>query len=108
MIPLLLSAFTENIPRNDFLAGIVWTIVLLVVPLGLLYCVIKWACDDAHERNGSKMLAVVLVLLFFPLGLFIWLLIRPKRKEFDFAQYKADHPQKFENTKPAEPDAPHG
>ena len=93
MNPLLLSTFTENIPRNDPLAIVVWTVVLFVVPIALLYCAIKWACGDADERRGSKFLAVILILLFFPLGLFVWLLIRPKRKEFDFAQYKADHKQ---------------
>jgi len=105
MIPLLLSAFSENIPRNDPLAMVVWTVVLLVVPLAFLYCANKWARDDAEERKGSIILATILMLLFFPLGLFVWLLIRPKRKEFDFARYKAEHkPDKLgENT--AEQDA---
>ena len=91
MNPLLLSAFTENIPRNDPLAEIVWAVVALVVPLALIYCAVKWACGDADERQGSKVLAVILVLLFFPLGLFVWLLIRPKKEDFDFARYKAEH-----------------
>lgn len=91
MNPLLLSTFTENIPRNDPLAIVVWTVVLIVVPLALVYCAVKWVSEDAEERHGSKVLAVILVLLFFPLGLFVWLLIRPKRKEFDFSRYKEEH-----------------
>jgi len=70
MNPLLLSTFTENIPRNDPLAIVVWTVVLIVVPLALVYCAVKWVSEDAEERHGSKVLAVI---------------------EFDFSRYKEEH-----------------
>jgi len=78
----------------------VWSAVLISVFSAFLFCIIYWAIRDAKERKGSKVLAVILALLFFPLGLCIWLIIRPKIKPFDFAQYKKLHKKQMtENTK---------
>ena len=42
----------------------------------LIYSI--WACvRDARRRGKSPLLVAALVILFFPLGLIVWLLVRP-------------------------------
>lgn len=46
----------------------------------LIYSI--WACtSDAKRRGKSPLLVAALVILFFPLGLIIWLLVRPPISE---------------------------
>jgi len=58
------------------------TIALL---LSILYCLIYvgsviWAFVDAQNRGKSGCLVAVLVLILpWPVGLIVWLLIRPSR-----------------------------
>jgi hypothetical protein len=41
-----------------------------------------WACArDARRRGKSALLVAALIILFFPIGLIIWLLVRPPIKE---------------------------
>lgn len=61
---------------EDLVTYLFLGLAILVPPI-LLWMAIKWAIDDAKERQGSPVLAVILVLLFFPLGLLLWLMIRP-------------------------------
>jgi len=53
----------------------------LVVACGLLLATLIysiWACaSDARRRGKSPLLVAALVILFFPLGLIVWLLVRP-------------------------------
>ena len=75
-------------PRNDTLGTIVFTIIFLSVPVLFYYFAVRWACEDAEARNMSKVVAVVLVVVFFPIGWLFWLVMRPKKREFDFELYK--------------------
>ncbi len=52
-----------------FMLGILWFLICLV-------CCI-WAASDASNRGKSGCLVFLLVLLLGPVGLIIWLLIRP-------------------------------
>ena len=61
------------------------SLVELVVACGLLLATLIysiWACaSDARRRGKSPLLVAALVILFFPIGLLIWLLVRPPLSE---------------------------
>jgi uncharacterized membrane protein YwaF len=40
-----------------------------------------WAYADAERRNKSGCLVALLVFLFWPIGLLIWLIFRPDGRE---------------------------
>lgn len=50
--------------------------LFLTFPFALL---MAWAFIDAEARNKSRFLVPLLVILSFPLGLVIWLVVRPER-----------------------------
>lgn len=50
--------------------GIIWFLIWL-------FCSI-WAVTDASERGKSGCLVFILVFVLGPIGLIIWLLIRPE------------------------------
>lgn len=52
--------------------GFIWIIIGFI-------CAI-WASTDAANRGKSGCLAFLLVILLGPVGLIIWLLIRPEYK----------------------------
>ena len=56
--------------------------VLIAAPLLAIYLYsIVWAYGDAERRGKSGCLvAIVVFLLTWPVGLIIWLLIRPEEK----------------------------
>lgn len=62
--------------------GIIPTIIALCITLPLLAVFIwsiVWAYNDAERRGKSGCLVALLVfLLTWPVGLIIWLLIRPE------------------------------
>jgi len=63
------------------LAGIL-TAVCIFIPLFILYIyTVIWAYKDANQRGKPGWLAALLVfLLSWPVGLIVWLLIRPEDK----------------------------
>ncbi|MGB0991115.1 MAG: hypothetical protein ACPG32_01440 [Akkermansiaceae bacterium] len=75
-------------PLLDGAAQAIFLIVIFAVPLLFVVCGVRWACEDAESRGMSKVVAVILVVLFFPFGWLFWLIMRPKQKEFDFELYK--------------------
>ncbi|MFW5942188.1 MAG: hypothetical protein ACOCXI_10330 [Chloroflexota bacterium] len=66
--------------------GIIPTIIALFITLPLLAVFIwsiVWAYNDAERRGKSGCLVALLVfLLTWPVGLIIWLLIRPEDGKF--------------------------
>ena len=64
---------------DDLVSSIVF-FALLAVPLATIWLGIKWAIDDANARGGSRVLAVFLVVVLFPVGILIWVSIRPGLK----------------------------
>jgi hypothetical protein len=63
---------------QEDLTSLVFLILAIVVPVALLWMGLVWAITDAKERNGSQWLAVILVFFAFPIGLLIWLMVRPR------------------------------
>jgi hypothetical protein len=56
----------------------------------LIYSI--WACaSDARRRGKSPLLVAVLVIVFFPIGLIIWLLVRPPLSEIPKPFKLGDH-----------------
>lgn len=54
-----------------------------------------WSVIDAARRNKSPLLVALCVVLFFPIGLIVWLLFRPEpilpenqRRPFDLQDYR--------------------
>lgn len=48
--------------------------MIVLVPVNVI-----WAYRDAKQRNGSGILAALLVFVGpFPVGVFLWLIFRPK------------------------------
>lgn len=52
--------------------------------LGLIVCfvhvvVARWVFKDAESRGKPGLLAVILVIMCLPLGMVIWLLLRPPK-----------------------------
>jgi hypothetical protein len=59
--------------------GLAFVVLLLVMVIGSVF----WAYGDAENRGSSGCLVALLVLFIkWPVGLIIWLLIRPKRKYY--------------------------
>ena len=68
----------------DFVIRLLFGFILAVGPLTIAVMVGSWAWQDARERGCSRLcslLAVVLVFIFFPVGLGLWLLLRPEPHE---------------------------
>jgi hypothetical protein len=63
--------------------GFVVLWILVFLPLLILYVwSIIWAYKDAEARGGTGILVALLVaLLSWPLGLLIWVIFRPKEAE---------------------------
>lgn len=53
------------------MGGIIWFLIGLVCSI--------WAAQDASDRDKSGCLVFILVFFLGPIGLVIWLLIRPER-----------------------------
>ncbi|MBK7202232.1 hypothetical protein [Candidatus Amarolinea dominans] len=54
-------------------------ICLIVIPIVAVYVwMILWIRKDAAQRGQSGCMPIALVLIFGPIGLVIWLLMRPK------------------------------
>lgn len=57
--------------------GLAVVILLCVLLLGLYIWSIVWAYNDAKKRNQSPVLVAIMVaLLSWPLGLIVWLVVR--------------------------------
>ncbi|MBS4031520.1 MAG: hypothetical protein KGZ63_08885 [Clostridiales bacterium] len=57
--------------------GVAFAVLLFILIMGSVF----WAHGDAESRGSSGCLVALLVLFVkWPVGLIIWLLIRPKRK----------------------------
>ena len=59
---------------EGLLGGLIILLVLLLYPGSLV-----WVAIDAVKRDRSGCLIGFLVMLTWPLGLFIWLLARPPK-----------------------------
>lgn len=57
--------------EKEFMMGIIWFLIWI-------FCGI-WAATDASDRGKSGCLVFLLILFLGPVGLIIWLLIRPER-----------------------------
>jgi hypothetical protein len=53
-------------------------IVLLVCIAAALIATIRVCAKDAIRRGKSPWLVTLLVIMFFPIGLLVWLIFRPK------------------------------
>ena len=66
--------------------------VILLGFIALYVWSIVWAYGDAERRGKSGWLVALLVLLLsWPVGLIIWLIFRPEEKKtppFDIEQYR--------------------
>lgn len=60
---------------SALLNGIVWFFFLSPFVLALL--LVPWSVADAKLRGKSPLLVSLAVVLFFPWGLFAWLVFRP-------------------------------
>jgi len=86
-----LADWIPRTPLTDGVTSIVFIIILYAIPVLLVTFAVRWAREDAEARGASKIVSVILVVLFFPLGWALWLIIRPKKKEFNFEAYKSQH-----------------
>ncbi len=57
--------------------GAILLTLLLIALLAVVVRFARWAVRDARRRGKSPLLVCIAVLLFFPWGLFAWLLFRP-------------------------------
>ena len=78
----MLAEWSPRTPFADGVASVVYTIIILTIPVLFIIFATRWACEDAEERGMSKIVSVILVVLFFPLGWVFWLIMRPKKKAF--------------------------
>jgi hypothetical protein len=62
----------------NFLAESVFLFVGAVI-LALIAVALRFVWRDARRRGKPPALVVLLCLLSFPLGLVLWLIVRPKR-----------------------------
>jgi hypothetical protein len=56
---------------GGFMGAIIWLAIGLIASI--------WASSDASDRGKSGCLVFLLVFLGGPIGLIIWLLIRPEK-----------------------------
>lgn len=62
---------------------ILFAFIIVAGPLAFVIFVGRWGWHDARERQcsgGIPLLVAILVLVFFPIGLFVWLVARPKKR----------------------------
>jgi hypothetical protein len=65
---------------TDSLAFVETLIICALLLATLIYSI--WACAlDARRRGKSPFLVAALIILFFPVGLIVWLLVRPPISE---------------------------
>lgn len=64
------NIYNANLAGGKFMLGIIWILIVLVCSI--------WAATDASSRGKSGCLVFILVLFLGPIGLIIWLLIRPE------------------------------
>jgi len=57
------------------LNGVVW--FFLLSPFVLALFLVPWSVADAKLRGKSALLVSLAVVVFFPWGLFAWLIFRP-------------------------------
>jgi len=62
---------------NALLNGIVW--FYLLSPFVVALFLVPWSIEDAKLRGKSPLVVSLAVVLFFPWGLFAWLVFRPNR-----------------------------
>ena len=62
---------------NALLNGIVW--FYLLSPFVVALFLVPWSMEDAKLRGKSPLVVSLAVVLFFPWGLFAWLVFRPQR-----------------------------
>jgi hypothetical protein len=71
---------------EDFFGGLIGLFFFLCVGLPLFAAFIYsvfWAYQDAEKRGKSGCLVALLVLLLsWPVGLILWLVVRPEHKGF--------------------------
>ncbi len=89
----MLADWNYHNPFIDDIGSVIFGAILCLVPILFVVFAARWACEDAEARGMSKVVPVILVVLFFPIGLAFWLLMRPKKKEFDFKLYKYEFEQ---------------
>ncbi|GAB3204004.1 magnesium-transporting ATPase (P-type) [Pontibacter aydingkolensis] len=67
---------------EDFAVGLgIFGLIIALVVLVIYIWSIVWAYKDAERRGKPGLLvAVIVALLAWPLGLLVWLLVRPSDK----------------------------
>jgi hypothetical protein len=70
---------------HEALIGQFQTFMILAVVLNLFVAtgLAFWGYADAEKRGKSGCLVAIIVLCSFPLGLILWLLIRPEIEDRD-------------------------
>lgn len=61
---------------NDFSSVVDFALVLCI--LAVLIATIRICAKDATRRGKSPWLVTLMVVVFFPFGLLVWLAFRPK------------------------------
>jgi hypothetical protein len=64
----------------DTAISILFGAIFLIGIPAIIICGVRWACEDAERRGASKLLALALVVTAFPVGLWIWMAIRPRQR----------------------------
>lgn len=80
MTPQSILNFVEKIDINTLIQGIVLYMFII------WFCIVVWVAKDISNRTQSLLLqifSILMVLFLTPLGIFIYLLIRPQKTLFE-------------------------
>ncbi|MFA6079901.1 MAG: hypothetical protein WC753_00265 [Candidatus Gracilibacteria bacterium] len=80
MEPSLSLGFLANLDINMLMRGLIAYIFII------WFCIVVWVAKDINNRTRSVLLQIfcILIVLFLtPLGIFIYLLIRPQKTLFE-------------------------
>ena len=61
---------------HDF--SVIVDLVLILCILAAFIATVRMCAKDANRRGKSPWLVTLMVILFFPFGLLVWLVFRPK------------------------------
>jgi cytochrome c oxidase assembly factor CtaG len=72
----MLQAQAEPAMTSIVLALTMYIVIVVLLLLAIIYGV-RACATDARRRGQNPVLVAALVILFFPLGLIVWLVARP-------------------------------
>jgi len=80
MEPSLTLGFLSSLDINMLIRGLIAYIFII------WFCIVFWVAKDINNRTRSILLqifCIIIVLFLTPLGIFIYLLIRPQKTLFE-------------------------